>query len=542
MHQTRGLLPVAAFVMASLSTSSFSAQPLPLTNASFKTLSQQYQLVKGSQKSLTNLPHTLVFVQEHTDNNKIIHTRLQQHYQGVMVHGGYAILHSTAPAESLLANQKPVRMNGLVYQDLENDLGPQSAEYIKNAHEALQQFKAQFANEVLSEEQATPLIYLDKNNRAHWAYKVSVLIHYDNKIPARQTAIVDAQSFKPYVQWNDIKTVTRDLVLANGYGGNEKSGKVVYGKDLPSLLIKRSRLLGVCSMENNEVMVVDVKHFKNCPSIPMKFKCNSQENASVYWTGYESDGYDEINGAYSPTNDALYAGNIIKHLYEEWYGVQVLTQSNGKPMKLKMCVHYGRGFQNAFWDGRQMTFGDGQNVLYPLVSLGIAAHEVSHGFTEQNADLEYYEESGGLNESFSDMASQAAEFYAQGNNTWIIGSEIMKEGAGQEALRFMDQPSRDGMSIDSADDYYSGLDVHFSSGVYNRFFYLLATSPNWDTRRAFDVMVKANMDYWTPNSTFEEAACGVIEAARDFNYSTEEIKKHLHTVAINYDQCPNRTS
>ncbi|WP_171523426.1 M4 family metallopeptidase, partial [Acinetobacter baumannii] len=68
---------------------------------------------------------------------------------------------------------------------------------------------------------------------------------------------------------------------------------------------------------------------------------------------------------------------------------------------------------------------------------------------------------------------------------------------GSGALRYMDQPSRDGRSIDNASQYYNGIDVHHSSGVYNRAFYLLANSPGWDTRKAFEVFVDANRYYWT---------------------------------------------
>ncbi|MBE1043438.1 M4 family metallopeptidase, partial [Escherichia coli] len=120
--------------------------------------------------------------------------------------------------------------------------------------------------------------------------------------------------------------------------------------------------------------------------------------------------------------------------------------------------------ENAYWDGTAMLFGDGATMFYPLVSLDVAAHEVSHGFTEQNSGLIYRGQSGGMNEAFSDMAGEAAEFYMRGKNDFLIGYDI-KKGSG--ALRYMDQPSRDGRSIDNASQYYNGIDVHHSSGVYN---------------------------------------------------------------------------
>ena len=108
----------------------------------------------------------------------------------------------------------------------------------------------------------------------------------------------------------------------------------------------------------------------------------------------------EINGAYSPLNDAHYFGNVVFDMYRNWYNTAPLT------FKLKMRVHYSRNYENAFWDGSQMTFGDGATTFYPLVSLDVAAHEVSHGFTEQNSGLVYSGQSGGINEAFSDMAGK----------------------------------------------------------------------------------------------------------------------------------------
>ncbi|MEZ9417725.1 M4 family metallopeptidase, partial [Vibrio sp. 10N.286.49.E1] len=111
------------------------------------------------------------------------------------------------------------------------------------------------------------------------------------------------------------------------------------------------------------------------------------------------------NGAFSPLNDAHYFGNIVFDMYKNWFDTAPLS------FKLMMRVHYGNNYENAFWDGKAMTFGDGESFFYPLVSLDVSAHEVSHGFTEQNSGLVYANQSGGMNEAFSDMAGEAAEYY-----------------------------------------------------------------------------------------------------------------------------------
>jgi len=232
-------------------------------------------------------------------------------------------------------------------------------------------------------------------------------------------------------------------------------------------------------------------------------------------------------------------GAVIKDMYQKWYNIPVLTE-NGEPMMLNMVVHMP--IDNAMWDGHQMIFGDGVDLFYPLTSLGVAAHEISHGFTEQHSHLIYQGQSGGMNESYSDMAAQAAEYFVHGTNNWEIGPEIFKS---DRALRYMDQPSKDcegrepghRCSIDTATQYRMGLNVHYSSGVYNRFFYLLSTSPGWDTKKAFDIMVQANSHYWTSSTNFNRGACGVLKAAKDYGYDLSKVKKAFTGVAVKTTLC-----
>ena len=96
----------------------------------------------------------------------------------------------------------------------------------------------------------------------------------------------------------------------------------------------------------------------------------------------------------------------------------------------------------------------------------------------------------------------------------------------------MDDPPKDRRSIGHAKDYYRGIDVHHSSGVYNKAFYLLATKKGWDTRSAFDVFVQANRLYWGPNTNYNSGACGVIRAARDWGYPTYDVEDAFKQVGV----------
>ncbi|NQZ12405.1 MAG: M4 family metallopeptidase [Algicola sp.] len=303
---------------------------------------------------------------------------------------------------------------------------------------------------------------------------------------------------------------------ATGPGGNTKTGQYNYGTDFSAMNVTTSGSNSV--MNSTNVKTVDMNH-------------GSTNTAAFSFSGTNNT-HKSINGAFSPLNDAHYFGNVIFNMYNAYVGTDPLT------FQLTMKVHYNNNYENAFWDGSAMTFGDGATTFYPLVSLDVSSHEVSHGFTEQNSGLVYSVMSGGMNEAFSDMAGEAAEYYMNGTNDWMVGEQIFK---GNGALRYMDDPTKDGRSIGHADDYTSSMDVHLSSGVFNKAFYLLATTSGWSTESAFSVMALANQAYWTANSTFDAGADGVCRAAGDKGLSKADVGAAFAAVGVNTTQCGTTT-
>ncbi|MEW2120170.1 M4 family metallopeptidase [Streptomyces sp. NPDC005474] len=141
-------------------------------------------------------------------------------------------------------------------------------------------------------------------------------------------------------------------------------------------------------------------------------------------------------------------------------------------------AHYGSSYVNAFWQDSCfcMTYGDGSGNTHPLTALDVAAHEMSHGVTAATANLDYSGESGGLNEATSDIFAAAVEFHsnlAADPGDYLVGEKIDINGNGTP-LRYMDKPSKDGASQDSWSPDLGNLDVHYSSGPANHFFYLLS--------------------------------------------------------------------
>ncbi|WP_206323533.1 M4 family metallopeptidase [Streptomyces sp. HNM0574] len=141
-------------------------------------------------------------------------------------------------------------------------------------------------------------------------------------------------------------------------------------------------------------------------------------------------------------------------------------------------VHYGNNYSNAFWDDSCfcMTYGDGEGNKKPLTSVDVAAHEMSHGVTSTTANLVYAGESGGLNEATSDIFAAGVEFKTDSKTDvadYLVGEQIDLNGDGTP-LRYMDEPSKDGNSLDYWDEKAGDVDVHYSSGIANHFFYLLS--------------------------------------------------------------------
>ena len=233
--------------------------------------------------------------------------------------------------------------------------------------------------------------------------------------------------------------------------------------------------------------------------------------------------------------DAQYGTNVTWDYYNQVHGRNGIF-GNGSGSYNR--THYGSNYVNAFWDGTKMTYGDGDGVNYgPLVSLDVAGHEMSHGVTENTAALTYSGESGGLNEATSDIFGTMVEFFANNANDpadYLIGEEF--DLANHAGFRRMDNPIADGSSPNCYSSNTENLDVHYSSGVGNHFFYLLAEGSGAKTINgiahnsptcngstvtgigrdaAQRIWFRALTVYMTSGTTYSQARTATLNAARD---------------------------
>jgi len=228
---------------------------------------------------------------------------------------------------------------------------------------------------------------------------------------------------------------------------------------------------------------------------------------------------------------------------------------NDSGFALKSYIHYDVNVVNAFWDGQRATYGDGDSVNSPLTTLDIVGHEITHGLTRENAGLIYANESGALNESFSDIFGTTVEFYARPNRAnWLVGEDIGR------SFRSMINPNDNGDP-----DTYNGrfwidqnciptrsndrCGVHTNSGVQNYWFYLLSEggigeNDNIDSfdvsgigiKKAEQIAFRNLTVYLSPSSNFDDARFFSIAAAVDLygacSQEVESVTNAWHAVGI----------
>ncbi len=318
--------------------------------------------------------------------------------------------------------------------------------------------------------------------------------------------------------------------LASGPGGNERTGFYEFGgdaeNDKPSLVVYKSE--DRCIMDNGFVMVIDMQNkkdseFKTEPDDGLypafEFDC-LDENRNTYKSLFYEDG---TVYAQSPLNDAFFYGYSVHDFYETLLGTPPLED------KIRLRVHYGTaGTEIAFWDGVYVSLSDGMGLrgTYPKVGLDVIAHEISHGVTQRFSNIGAEGtplQAAAISEAFSDMAGEAAEYVIGGSNDFLVQAELQfcdipGSCTTGGALRYFEHPSNDGQSIESVLDVDEVTSVYYKMGVYNRAFFVLANTPNWNTLKAFEPFLWANRFCWTQTTEFLEGAKCVLQGTEALGY------------------------
>ncbi len=251
---------------------------------------------------------------------------------------------------------------------------------------------------------------------------------------------------------------------------------------------------------------------------------------------------ESVNEAYDGLGDTW-------RLFHDVYGRDSLDD---RGLQLVATVHFMRGYDNAFWNGEQMVFGDGDGEIFRSFtdSLDVIGHELAHGLTQYTSGLIYLAQAGALNESVSDVFGVLTAQYTAGQTAreadWLVGAQLFEAGVKGVALRSMKAPGtayddprlgkdpqpahmRDYQDLPHDDTGDNG-GVHINSGIPNHAFYLFATALGghaWERAGQvwYDTITQQRMPKDADFATF----CAVTLAAADARYGGGDVTDALRT-------------
>lgn len=475
------------------------------------------------------------------DDLRMAHTRVRQTVGGVPVWEGEAIVHLKANGELSVVTDN--LKEGIAVSTQPNFSIKQVIELARTMYKG---------SEFITHEPTADLYIFRSKDRDHLAYRVEMPRIDGTDETSIPVYFIDAQTGDKIFEYNNLQT---------GSGSSLYSGTVT---------IDTSSAAGTFYME-------DLTRRMGT------FNMNNTGNTTT-GTGGTQSRYTGTDDVWSATNeragvDAHYGAAKTYDYFQSVLGRNGINGSNGPGTTaagansaislVTSRVHFGANYNNAFWFNNQMTYGDGNGTSFsPLVTMDIAAHEMTHGVTQYTANLTYSNESGALNESMSDVFGAMVELYADGGvisgDTWKIGEDAYTPATSGDALRYMDDPHLAGnggyTANDDPDHYserYTGTadsgGVHINSGIGNKAFYLAVaggthhlsgvTVTGMSANDAARIWYRALTVYMTSGTNFAGARTATVNAANDLFGSASVQSNTTATAwcAVGVGTCPGGT-
>ena len=467
---------------------------------------------RAAQRAIGN-PDDYIVKRVEIDDLKMAHTHVQQLIGGVPVWEGEAIVHLQSDGalsditdnlkENVAIETKPTIMSG----------------------DALQMARRMTGTRVMTDPPMVDLYIYRGDDRDRLTYRVEMPRLDGTEKTAAPVVFIDAHTGEKVFEHDNLKTGSGNSLYSGTVTiDTSSSGSTFYMEDL-------TRRMGTFNMNNT--------------------------GSTTTGTGGTQSRYSGTDDVWSATAeragvDAHYGARWTYDYYKNVHGRNGINGSNGPGTTTAAAnsgislvssrVHFGSGYNNAFWYQSKMSYGDGNGTSFsPLVTLDIAGHEMTHGVTENSANLTYANESGALNESMSDVFGAMVESYARGGaitaDTWKIGEQCYTPSNGTgDALRYMDNPHLAGnggyTSDDDPDHYaerYTGTadsgGVHINSGIGNKAFYLAVaggthhrsgvTVTGMGSADAARIWYRALTVYMTSGTNFAGARTAMLNAATD---------------------------
>ncbi|MGW7493879.1 M4 family metallopeptidase [Streptomyces luteogriseus] len=451
------------------------------------------------------------------DDDGTRHVRYDRTYHQLPVLGGDFVLHMN-PDGTYRGTSRATKSALSLTSVTPKVTAPKAAGLAANL------LRAAHLGETLKRLTAKPRLVVDALHGApKLAWQTDAVAHDELGNPVGRTVLTDATTGARIDAWDSMESASGD-------------GKSLYGGTVPLQTTASGSSYRLKDATRGGTYTGDAENKTDKCLLTV---CLTRAPATLFTDADNQWGTGATADRSTVAVDAQYGTDVTWDYYKNVHGRSGIA-GDGKGSFNR--VHYGKAYNNAFWDDNCfcMTYGDGDGKLMgPLVSLDVAGHEMSHGVTSKTAALTYSGESGGLNEATSDVFGTLVEFHAanaEDRGDWLIGEKVVRSGLGREALRFMDKPSRDGKSADCWNEKLGDLDVHYSSGVGNHFAYLLAegsgkkslngvayNSPTCDgstvtgigRAKLGKIWYRALTVYMTSSTNYADARTATLSAAKD---------------------------
>lgn len=404
--------------------------------------------------------YTFGLIREEKDEMGFVHLRYQQFYNGKRVIGGTLIAH--------IKNKQLHSFNGEIYKIV---AGADNSTLSENEclRIALDTLKGKVYKWQLSEEESF-LKEIKNDLNATWFPK-GELVYCPTNLNYNQPAFQLAFQYSVYAN----EPLIGELIFVSPINGQviarENRIHTTNVNGQATTKYSGSQAINTDSTAPGNYRLRETVRGNGVTTLNLKTSTNY--GTAVDFTDADNK-WNNVNAAKDEVaTDCHWGAGKTYDFYKVRFNRNSYDNNNAK---ITSYVHYSSSYDNAFWNGVCMTYGDG-NTFKPLTSLDVCGHEITHAVTSNSANLNYSYESGALNESFSDMFGNAIERYGKPNNySWKIGEEITYSGNG---LRNMLNPTILGQPRCYKSTYwYTGAGdnggVHTNSGVQNWWFYLIS--------------------------------------------------------------------
>ncbi|MCX6290831.1 MAG: M4 family metallopeptidase [Bacteroidetes bacterium] len=465
------------------------------------------------------------------DQIGITHYRYQQTYRGVPLEGTMYIVHAK--------NNQIISLNGTLFNKLNVSSVPAMSESAA-LNSALNYMGASVYRWQVKEMEEQ-LKRTSGNPSASWFPKGELMLApVKGNISAQYYRL--AYRFDVYAE----KPLRREYVFVDA-----SSGEIIYTKNR----IQSSDVLAtaITAYSGSREIITDSVSATNF-RLRETGRGNGIETYNLQTgTTYVNTDFTDADNYWNNVNaqqdqyatDAHWGSEMTYDFYWNKFSRNSIDNSG---FKLLNYVHYNTNYLNAFWDGTEMTYGDGSGAYNPLTPLDVIGHEISHGLTEQTSNLNYANEPGAMNEGFSDCMGNSIRHYGKQSATidWLIGDEM-----GGTPFRSMSDPNAYGNPDTYQGTYwdFATQEVHQNSTVLSHWFYLLAeggsgTNDNGDAytvagigiEKAQAICFRMNTVYFVPTSQYADARTYAIQSAIDlYGACTNEVMQTanaMHAVGI----------